>query len=162
MVTQTGTTPMQPLFPSSTGGEDGNFGLLSILCVSEDPLFRDRICRNLEREADIFVEIAVTAEDALCLMSYLSFDVIVTDCIAWQGNENGLLKAMRQRGIGIPFIYFIKNPKCRVQEEAALLGHARLVSWNGHPDSLQFESLLQCINDMTDGRSGKRARGFSS
>ncbi|OPX64833.1 response regulator [Methanoregula sp. PtaB.Bin085] len=157
-MTQTGTTPIQPLSPASTGPEDGYTGLLSVLCVSENPLFRDRICRNLEREGNIFVEIAVTAEDALSLVSYLVFDVVVTDCIAWQGNENGFLKAMRQRGIRIPFIYFIRDAGNQAREEIARLGAARLVPWNGHPDTLQFENLLQCILDMTDSRSGKETR----
>lgn len=43
-------------------------------------------------------------------------------------------------------------------EEAARLGSARVVTWNGNPDSLQYEYLLQCVRKMTDGRTVQEAR----
>jgi DNA-binding NtrC family response regulator len=157
-LTQTGTdiSLLPRPSPGSARGK-GTPGLLSVLCVSDDPLFRDRICRNLERDGGIFVEIAATAEDALHLMTYLFFDAIVTDCVSWQGKENGFLRAMREQGIAIPFIYFIRNLEFRIQEEARQFGLIRSVVWSGQPVCFQFETLLQCIHDMTDRRTGGTA-----
>ena len=151
-------TPVRPLFPPFPGPENRRPGFLSVLCVSEDPLFRDRICRNLERDGGVFVEIAVTAEDALHLMSYLFFDVVVTDCISWQGKENGFLRAIRQQGIRIPCICFIRHPHLPAMEEAARLGPSRTIAWDGHMDSRQFGDLLHCIHDMTGGSACNGSR----
>lgn len=151
-------TPVPPVFPPAPGSGHSRPGFLSVLCVSEDPLFRDRICRNLERDGGVFVEIAVTADDALHLVTYLFFDIIVTDCIAWQGREQGFLQAMRQQGIGIPFVYVIRDPRAPFTEEDALPGQARAIAWDGHPDSRQFGDLLRCIHDMTGSSAGHRTQ----
>lgn len=162
MVMQTDSTVMQPQLPLSLDPKDDKPGFLSVLCVSEDPLFRDRICRNLERGGSIFIEIAVTADDALHLMAYLFFDAVVTDCVTWRGKEHGFLQAMREQGIRIPFVYFIKTPVTRIPKEAARFNRVRSVPWNGHPDTWQFDNLLRCIHELTDGRTGDRSPGTSA
>lgn len=128
---------------------------LSILCVFDNPVFLDRVCRHLEKKGDISVEISVSAEDAIHLMQYVSFDVIVTDQTCWLSERNGFLKAVRGRGNHIPIIYFTQARNAEIEEEARHYGgvyflnmagimprgldmlyqsikHAALMSRNGH------------------------------
>jgi len=122
---------------------------LSVLCVSEDPRFRDRICRNIEQNGDIFVEICTSVDDAFHLMSYLLFDVVVTDCTSWHGEQNGFLRAMREQGIEIPFIYFIRNLETRLMEESRKYGRIRYLAWKERTAAPPFAKLVVCIHEMT-------------
>jgi DNA-binding NarL/FixJ family response regulator len=139
---------------------------LSVLCVSEDPLFLDRICRNLEQSSDIFVEISNMAEDALHLMEYLSFDVIVTDCISWHGELNGFLKTLRKQGMEIPFIYFLKGPETGSMQDVRRYGLVRYLVGGERETTPPFEELIRCIREMTAQSDGEkpatRSDGHSS
>ncbi|MCK9580102.1 MAG: response regulator [Methanoregula sp.] len=119
-----------------------------MLCVYEDPLFLDRICRNLERDGDMFVEISVSVEDAIHLMVYVFFDVIVTDCTSWQGEQNGFLKAIRNQGTEIPLIYFTHAPEIACMDEARKYGEVRYIAWSGQDPFPPFDELVQCIREI--------------
>jgi chemotaxis response regulator CheB len=139
------------LFVSAHDRVNGRSCPLSVLCVSEDPLFRDRICRHLEQNGDMFVEISLSVEDALHLMSYLVFDVVVTDCTFWHGEQNGFLKTVRDQGIEIPFIYFIRKPETGIREEARKYSRIRILAWGEEQTAVPpFDKLVQCIHSMTD------------
>ncbi len=125
---------------------DGRAGYLSVLCVYDDPLFLDRLCRHLEHSGDMFVEFSISPEDALHLMVYVRFDVIVTDCMSWQGEDHGFLKAMRRRGKDMPLIYFYRcqDPASRIvpppDEKVWSL------AWNGDGLFPPFEELARYIH----------------
>lgn len=146
------------LFPPGHEQGFGKVMFLSVLCVSEDPLFLDRICRNLERNGDIFVEICNSAGDALHLMNYLFFDAVVTDCVVWQGKENGFLKAMREQGIKIPLIYFIRRLETRIRREARLYGGIRYLGWREQASSPPFGRLARCIRGLAACQAEMDAR----
>lgn len=123
--------------------------ILSVLCVSEDPLFLDRICRNLERSRDMFVETLVSVEDALHLTDYIFFDAVVTDCLSWQGEQNGFLKALRKQGKKIPFIYCIGGQDPFSTEEAPRCGRVRVLTWGERGATRPFDELVGCIREVT-------------
>ena len=131
---------------------------LSVLCVSEDPLYRDRICRYLEQNGDKFVEICISVEDALHLMSYLFFDVVVTDCTSWYGEQNGFLKAMREQGIEIPFIYFTRELETKNREEARKYGRIQFLAWKEQTTAPPFDKLVECIHGMTNNLGENNVR----
>jgi hypothetical protein len=145
------------IFPDGAG-RNGKSSLLSVLCVSEDPLFPDRIRQNLEQNCGIFVEISVLIEDALHLMEYLSFDAIVTDCISWHGEKNGFLKTMRRQGMEIPFIYFLRGLETGSIPDVRSYGRVRYLVWGERETTPPFEELIRCIREMTaqDGREKTR------
>jgi DNA-binding NtrC family response regulator len=131
----------------------GRFRTLSILCVYEDPLFLDRVCRNLERGGDMFVEISVSVEDALHLMVYVFFDVIVTDLTIWDEKPNGFLKAVRQQGKQVPFIYFARGKNAEIVKEAREYGMVKYLPWDETSSDVSFDELSRCIYEM----AGKHA-----
>ncbi|WP_434345194.1 response regulator [Myxococcus virescens] len=69
-------------FPFETGeGEGGEGGTLAstVLVVDDEPVVLDICARLLERDADLVVTLAASAEDALPLLAEQRFDVLVTD-----------------------------------------------------------------------------------
>jgi hypothetical protein len=151
------TIPLH-IFPSGEEGGNGGSCLLSVLCVSEDPLFLDGIRQNLEQNSDIFVEISVQAEDALHLMEYLSFDAIVTDCISLHGEPNGFPKTLRKQGMEIPFIFFLKGMMTGSMKDIRGYGHVRYLVWGEKEATPPFDELIRCIREMTAKGAGEKAR----
>jgi DNA-binding NtrC family response regulator len=126
--------------------DDGNPGtgkdrLISVLCVYDNPVFLNRICRNLENKGDCFVEISISADDALHLMVYIHFDVIVTDCTSWQSEENGFLKIVRSKGNHIPFIYFNRSRDAGIEEDACKYGRISFVVWENKTPTQACDEL---------------------
>ena len=128
------------------GNEPGE--LLSVLCVSQDPVFREQICRHLEQEGDMFVEISESAEDALNLMHYLLFEAIVTDTLSLGAEQDGFLRGARDQGITIPFICILKTLEKGIPREEIRSGRNRFLLWNGQAASPVFEKLVQIIREM--------------
>ena len=126
-------------------GERRGSGIISVLCVFEDPLFLDRICRHLETNGDLFADISVSVEDALHLMVYVTFDAVVTDALIWEGQTNGFLKAVRDRGNGIPFICMIRPGNVVIETEARAYGAAFFVPFEKTNPSCGFEQVYQMI-----------------
>jgi ActR/RegA family two-component response regulator len=71
-------------------------------------VFLGRVCRHLEQRGDLSVGISVSGEDALHLMRYVPFEVIVADFPPGQ-DELGFIKAVRARENPEPFIFFTRN-----------------------------------------------------
>jgi CheY-like chemotaxis protein len=145
--------------PFSTEGERavGKARVLSILCVYDNPMFLDRICRYLETEGDLSVDISISADDALHLMRYVLFDVIVTDYTLGQTTSNGFLKAVRDQGNPVPFIYFTRTRNADVEAEAGCYNPVSFVAWEGQSPARGFEDLCQAIL-LVAAEPGKRAR----
>jgi hypothetical protein len=81
-------------------------GLLNILCVIANLIVLDRICHGLEMRGNIIVEIAVTVEDALSLIRYIDFDLIVCENLLGHIDSNGFLHSAWDAGIPTPFIIY--------------------------------------------------------
>lgn len=131
--------------------------ILSVLCVSEDPLFLERICRNLERNRDVFVETLVSIDDALHLTDYIFFDVVITDCLSWHGEKNGFLKALREQGMETPIICCIGRQDMISRVEIRRYGRVRFLAWEGCDTSAPFDDLARSVREMAED-TGRYAR----
>ena len=140
--------------PGRKDTQTERFRTLSVLCVYEDPLFLDRICRNLEENDDIFVEISVSVEDALHLMVYVFFDIVITDFTSWDNKEHGFLNAVRQQGKDVPFIYFTHGKPAGTVKGAKQYGNVEFISWDEGVSAVPFEKLSRCIHVLA-GRCGE-------
>jgi DNA-binding NtrC family response regulator len=125
--------------------ERGESGIISVLCVFEDPLFLDRICRHLESNGDIFADISVSVEDALHLMVYVTFDAVVTDVLIRDGQTNGFLKSVRDTGNGVPFICMIRPGNAVIEAEARAYGAVYFVPREETNPSCGFERVYQMV-----------------
>jgi len=141
------------------GTEPGD--LLSVLCVSEDPIFRKQIRRHLEQDGEMFVEISESAEDALHLMHYLRFEAIVTDSLTLGAVPVGFLAGIRKMGSAIPFICLLRTLDTGIPRAEMRSGRNRFLLWNGLPASPVFEKLAQIIREMNTRMPESDCRGVS-
>lgn len=147
------------LFPAEAGRGQGKASVLPVLCVHDNPVFLDRVCRHLEQSGDLSVEISVTVEDALQLMRYVRFDVIVTDYPPRQMEKNGFLKTVRDTGNTVPFIYFTQIRNCVVEAEARPFGAVYFVEWGEESLSQGFEDLYLSVKQAAaENRRGDVSR----
>lgn len=80
--------------------------MVTILYVDDDPLLRDLTRRYLEREDDVFVDLAKDANVGLQMSSERTYDVIVSDFEMPKMDGISFLKEIRSSGNSIPFILF--------------------------------------------------------
>lgn len=92
--------------------------MISVLLLFNNPFDLDRICRRLEKNQNLIVDIRVSDEDAIHLMHYVPFDVIVTEYLATQPDRAWFLKTIRGRSIDIPVIYYLYPSEASPVEEA--------------------------------------------
>jgi len=141
--------PPSVIIPTSdspfTAGKGSGSGLISVLCVFEDPLFLDRICRHLELNGDIFADISVSVEDALHLMIYVAFDAVVTDALVWQGQTNRFVKIVRDRGNTIPFICIIRPGNAVIETEARAYGAVYFVTHDETNPFSDFDRVYRTV-----------------
>jgi hypothetical protein len=125
------------------------YPVISVLCVYENPLFLDRICRYLEQDGDVFVEISVSAEDALHLMTYIRFDVVVTDCAIEGSGGYALIESVRKKGKQVPFICFSRSggivPIIDAPEGP---GRVWSLAFGDGPDKSTFKELTRLIRKV--------------
>lgn len=118
--------------------------IISVLCVHDNPVFLDRICRHLEQRGDLSVDISISGEDALHLMIYVPFHVIVADFPLGQ-DELGFIKAVRARENPVPFIFFNRTRNADVEVEARQYGAVHFIEWGEESVSRGFEKLYQTV-----------------
>ena len=147
----TGELPDTSLPPS--GRQAGQRRPLSVLCVSGDSLFCDRVCRNLEQDGDIFVEISMSPGEALHLMHYLLFDAIVMDPLVSQNGNDTFLAAVRQQGSGIPVLSIVRNA-AGLRETLLQYSPGRILVWDGNVPSPVFARLGSILREMIAPASG--------
>ncbi|MHB8165011.1 MAG: hypothetical protein ACYDDV_11865 [Methanoregula sp.] len=118
--------------------------IISVLCVHDNPVFLGRVCRHLEQRGDLSVDISVSGEDAVHLMIYVPFEVIVADYPPGQ-DELGFIKAIRARENAVPFIYFIRTRNAEVEVEARRYGAVYFIEWGEESLSRGFEKLYLTV-----------------
>jgi chemotaxis response regulator CheB len=133
------------LFPADRERATGKARIHSVLCIHDNPVFLDRICRHLEQRGDLSVDISISVEDALHLMRYVRFDVIVTDYTFGQMEKNGFLKIVRDTGNTVPFIYFTRIRNAEVEAEARPYCAVHFVDWGEESVSQGFEELYLSV-----------------
>lgn len=120
----------------------------SISCISDNPLLLHRLCRFLEQDGDTFVEVSYSAEDALHLMTYITFDVIITDCTTWQDEPNGVLKILRMKKIRTPVIYFTRERDPATERDAMQYGRIWFLPWGETSTVPEFDDLYRLICEL--------------
>ena len=139
-----GVPPVLPL----NGHAAGRARFRSISCISENPLLIHRLCRFLEQDGSTFVEVSYSPDDALHLMTYITFDVIITDCIPWQDDPNGVLKMLREKDIRTPLICFTRGNDPAAEREAEPYGGVWFLSWGDQSAIPEFDELYRLICDI--------------
>jgi CheY-like chemotaxis protein len=145
-------------FPARGERISGKAGILQVLCVHDNPVFLDRVCRHLEQRGDLSVDISISREDAVHLMRYVLFDVIVTDYSLGQMEKNAFLKEVRDTGNRVPFIYFTCSRNTEVETEALLYDPVYFVEWGEESLSRGFEELYLSIVKVA--KSGPKENDF--
>jgi len=67
---------------------------------------------------------------------------------------------MREQGIEIPFIYFIRKIETRIREEARKYGRIRFLAWKEQTTPLPFDKLVECIHEMTNNLVENKVRNM--
>jgi DNA-binding NtrC family response regulator len=130
--------------------------IIEVLCVFENPVLLDRICRQLEQHGDITVDICISGEDALHLMRYVPIDAIVTEYVVTPMEKNDLLKAVRGRGTMVPFIYFTHTRDARIEEEARRYGGVFFVEWEEKNPFTGFKELYRAVKRAVGANQRKK------
>ena len=92
---------------------------ISLLLVFRQPADLDRLCRRLEKNGDISAEISHCGEDALHLMQYIRFHVVVAEYPSDEPDPLRLLRTMRNRSDCTPLIYYVCPDDAPDEEEAS-------------------------------------------
>jgi CheY-like chemotaxis protein len=79
---------------------------MKILYVDDEPLLLEVIKIFLEAKGSFHVETAISAREALNLVSKYDYDVIISDCQMSHMNGFDFFKIIRKNHGNIPFIFF--------------------------------------------------------
>jgi DNA-binding NarL/FixJ family response regulator len=134
-----------PRLPFFNGSGSAYPRMVSVLLVFDNPVYLDRICHLLEKKGDIMVDIRVSEEDAIHLMHYVPFDVIVTEYLAGQSDRISLLKTMRSRSMYMPVIYYSRYVDIATEDETGQYAPAYFVARNTTGSVPELDDLYPVI-----------------
>jgi PAS domain S-box-containing protein len=97
-------------------------GLISILCVDDEPLLLEVIKKFFEREPGFSVKTCTTGKDALELWNALEFDAIISDYGLPDIDGISLLKEIRGQGFSALFIIITGKHRAQVAIDALNFG----------------------------------------
>jgi DNA-binding NtrC family response regulator len=135
--------PATPPF-SGSGLTSDNTRRISVLYVDESPALANLICMYLDRNGEMMVDTALSAEEAMNKLRYISYDVIITDYNINEKEGNELLRNIRARGERIPFVYFVAFRVAKYDDEAKQLGWVSFIEKMGNSGA-NFSKLRQAI-----------------
>ena len=118
----------------------------SVSCIFDNPLLLHRLCRYLEQDGGTFVEISYSVEDALHLMTYVSFDVVITDVTVWEDVPNGLVKVLHSRNMAVPVIYYTRNQDVALEADGKKYNGVYYVTWGTASALPEFGDLIRLIS----------------
>ncbi len=93
-------------------------GLISILCIDDEPLLLEVIKKFFEREPGFSVKTCTNGKDALEMLSALEFDSIICDYSLPEMDGIELLKEVRRRGFSSLFIIITGKHRAQVAIDA--------------------------------------------
>jgi PAS domain S-box-containing protein len=93
-------------------------GLISILCVDDEPQLLEVIKKFFEREPGFSVKTCTTSKDALELLNTLEFDAIISDYSLPDRDGISLLREIRSRGFSALFIIITGKHRAQVAIDA--------------------------------------------
>ncbi len=93
-------------------------GLISILCIDDEPLLLEVIKKFFEREPEFSVKTCTNGKDALEILSALEFDSIICDYSLPEMDGIEVLKEVRRRGFSSLFIIITGKHRAQVAIDA--------------------------------------------
>ena len=93
-------------------------GLISILCIDDEPLLLEVIKKFFEREPGFSVKTCTNGKDALEMLSTLEFDSIICDYSLPEMDGIEVLKEVRRRGVSSLFIIITGKHRAQVAIDA--------------------------------------------
>lgn len=118
--------------------------MISVLLVDDEPALLDITQIFLERDGKMSVTLSESAGSALRLLESEQFDIIVSDYEMPGMNGIEFLKAVKGKGLEIPFIVFTGRGREHVAIEALNIGASFYLQKGGDPKS-QFAELRNMI-----------------
>ena len=135
---------------------------ISILLVFQSPLDLDRLCRSLERDQRITAEISSSVENAIHLMHYLPFDLVILEYPENPPDCPGFIRWLRKRSPCIPVILYGKTPDPQTVQEIRIAGHVYPVIRDDLNDQPAHERLFRevlSLFQLMDDEHGKTKHG---
>ena len=130
-----------------------------ILCVDDEAFLLD-VCRLfLESTDDFLVTTALSAEEAVKLISEVKYEAVVSDYEMPGMSGIDLLKEIRGQGIYIPFIIFTGKGREDVVIEALNNGADFYLQKGGEPKS-QFAELASKIHHAIRQKNAEKSLEF--
>ena len=118
-----------PVIPA-TGDRLIEYRGVSVLLVFSSPVEMIRMCRQLEEEGMIAADTCVSDEDAIHLLNYIRFDIIITEYFTQRSDKNWFLKSMRSRSLVTPVVYYSSVRDRGTEEEAKKYGPVYFIYGN--------------------------------
>jgi CheY-like chemotaxis protein len=123
-----------------------------VLCVDKNPVLLESIKDFLEREGNIHVHTASSADEALERMKTLTVDAIVTEYDLPGSDALHILRNVREMNPGILFILFTGTSSEEIVIEALNNGADYYIR-KGPDPKLRFLELLQTIRSETGAKN---------
>jgi CheY-like chemotaxis protein len=115
-----------------------------VLCIDKNPVFLGSVKHFLEREKDVHVHAAVSADDALEQMKKVAMDAIIADYDLPGSDALQFLIRVREKYPGILFILFTGTSSEKIAIEALNNG-ADFFILKGHDPESRFLELSETI-----------------
>jgi chemotaxis response regulator CheB len=106
MTRKNDTVVIHPPVAPETGNRSIDYRGVSVLLVFSNPVVSDRICHQLERNERLMVEICQSEDDAIHLLEYVRFDIILVGYTTGTSDRIRFLRALRIMHPSIPVIYY--------------------------------------------------------
>ena len=126
--------------------------MTEVLCVDKNPVLLESIKDFLEREGNIHVHTASSADEALERMKTLTVDAIVTEYDLSGSDALQILQNVREMNPGILFILFTGTSSEEIVVEALNNGADYYIR-KGPDPKLRFLELLQTIRSKTGAKN---------
>ena len=128
--------------------------MIEVLFVDNNPVLLDSGKRFFEREKDIRADTSLSAAEALERMNTVTFDVIIADYDLPETDGIKLLRIVREKSPGLPFIIFTGTSREEIVIEALNNGADYYIKKGNNPES-RLPELLHCIRLLKRAESAR-------
>jgi PAS domain S-box-containing protein len=135
--------------------------MITVLLIDDEPAILDITRLFLERTGAFSVETTASGAEALEKFDSKNYDVIISDYEMPGMNGIELLKALKSRGIDIPFIIFTGKGREVVAVEALTYGATYYLQKGGEPRS-QFAVLESLIEQAVQRKRAEEETRLSN
>lgn len=130
--------------------------MISVLYVDDEPNLLEITKLFLEKDGDIFVDTAESAQKAIEMLENKKYDAIVSDYLMPKMDGIEFLKNLRKNGCSTPFLIFTGRGREEVVIEAFDNGADFYIQKGGEPRS-QFAELVHKIRQSVTRQEAEQA-----